>query len=217
MKLTTAFFDLDGVLWNSEEAHYEAFQKVATKHRENYLNLSHAFAETWVFGIETSQVFLNAFSWMGVDISDNELLNLIAEKREAAKTIFESKDMINRDSIDLLKKFKRIGFQLGLVSGSSKQNVEMFLHKSKTANMFEIVLNSSDFDENKPAPDAYLLAMKALNVKAAECLVVEDSQSGLTSARKAGIKEIFQYPLDSASSTRLTAILKKYSYTDDHE
>ena len=77
MKLTTAFFDLDGVLWNSEEAHYEAFQKVATKHRENYLNLSHAFAETWVCGIETSQVFLNAFSWMGVDISDNELLNLI--------------------------------------------------------------------------------------------------------------------------------------------
>lgn len=214
MTLTTAFFDLDGVLWDSEAVHLEAFQKAALDFRRNYPGLSDAISKTWIFGIETRQVFLNAFSEMSISITDSEIQHLVDKKRHYAKIVFDHKisSRINQKSIAFAKDLKDCGYQIGLVSGSSKQNVDLFLHISNCHSIFSLVLNSSDFKENKPAPEPYLLAMKMLKVTPDECIAVEDSYSGITSAQLAGINEIIHYPHDMEESQRISLFMKKVPY-----
>jgi beta-phosphoglucomutase-like phosphatase (HAD superfamily) len=219
MKYTTAFFDLDGVLWNSEVAHFKAFQAVAQEVRLKYPKLAESITETWQFGVQTSQVFENAFSRIKIQIPVSEIQELVGLKRRYAEEIFEDNaySMLNQNSIIFAEKLKKFGYQLGLVSGSSKQNVDLFLRKSKTAPLFDIALNSSNFQENKPSPEPYLLAMRILEVSPNKCLAVEDSLSGLASARTAGIKEIIHYPEDMENQQRISYFFKETSYNHEHE
>jgi HAD superfamily hydrolase (TIGR01549 family) len=214
MTFTTAFFDLDGVLWDSEAVHLEAFQKAASDFRRNYPGLSDAISKTWVFGIETRQVFLNAFSEMRISISDSEIQHLVDKKRHYAKIVFDDKisSRINQKAVTFAKELKNCGYQIGLVSGSSKQNVDLFLHMSNCHSIFSLVLNSSDFKANKPAPEPYLLAMKTLRVTPDKCIAIEDSHSGITSAQLAGISEIIHYPQEMEDSQRISLYMKKVPY-----
>ena len=219
MTYNTALFDLDGVLWNSESAHFESFQNVADQLKNKYPNLSDSLAETWIFGIQTSQVFLNAFSKLNITVTDIELEYLVRIKRDYAKKVFDSKSksLINSDSLMLASDFKNCGYKLGLVSGSSKQNVDLFLRASKSSSVFDIILNSNDFLKNKPSPDPYLFAMKSLQVRPDQCIVIEDSQAGIASARSAGIREILHYPDDLADFKRIRKLLKKHQYNSDRD
>jgi beta-phosphoglucomutase len=219
MTLTTAFFDLDGVLWDSEAVHLEAFQKAAFDFRGNYPGLSGAISKTWVFGIETRQVFLNAFLEMSISITDSEIQHLVDMKRHYAKIVFDEKisSRINQKSIAFAQDLKNCGYKIGLVSGSSKQNVDLFLHISNCHSIFSLVLNSSDFKENKPAPEPYLLAMKLLKVTPDECIAVEDSYSGITSAQLAGINEIIHYPHEMEESQRISLYMKKVAYNYEND
>jgi len=219
MKYTTAFFDLDGVLWNSELAHIKAFQAVAQEVRLKYPKLAEAITETWQFGIKTSQVFENAFSRINTQVTFSEIQELVGSKRRYAMEIFEENahSMLNHDSITFAEKLKDCGYQLGLVSGSSEQNVDLFLRKSKTASLFDIALNSSNYEENKPSPEPYLLAMRILEVSPNKCIAIEDSWSGLTSARNAGIGEIIHYPQDMGDQQRIPFFFKGTSYNHQHE
>jgi beta-phosphoglucomutase-like phosphatase (HAD superfamily) len=53
---------------------------------------------------------------------------------------------------------------------------------------FELVLVQGDYARSKPEPDPYLRAVERLGVPAARCLVIEDSERGLRSARAAGLR-----------------------------
>ena len=52
---------------------------------------------------------------------------------------------------------------------------------------FDAILTAEQFTRSKPEPDCYLLAAKTLGVAPADCLVLEDSLTGLTSGRRAGM------------------------------
>jgi HAD superfamily hydrolase (TIGR01509 family) len=53
---------------------------------------------------------------------------------------------------------------------------------------FELVLTRADYQKSKPDPEPYLLAADRLGVRPADCLVVEDSERGLVSATRAGMR-----------------------------
>ena len=60
------------------------------------------------------------------------------------------------------------------------------------AGYFQVVLGAEDYARGKPAPDAYLLAMDRLKVRAAahRCIVIEDATPGVLSGRAAGARVI---------------------------
>lgn len=78
-----------------------------------------------------------------------------------------------------------------VVSNSKKDHVEMCLEKAGLIGHFEPHIYSSDMVINsKPAPDLYLLALERLEVRAEDCVVVEDSVAGAQAAIGAGIEVI---------------------------
>lgn len=76
---------------------------------------------------------------------------------------------------------------LAVVSGGPRAGVEAALHAVGARQLFDHVITIEDVDRGKPAPDLYLLALRAVARPAAACLADEDSTEGLQSAADAGV------------------------------
>lgn len=90
----------------------------------------------------------------------------------------------------LPKNLKAKGYKLGLVSGSTKNQINIILEQLKIKDNFDIILSCDDIAKSKPDPQGYLFAAKKLATEPSECLVFEDSQVGILSAKNAGMKVV---------------------------
>ena len=78
-------------------------------------------------------------------------------------------------------------FRLAVVTGASRQHFDRVHTSSGLSHHFEQVITSDEYESVKPSPDAYLKALERLGLAPGECLAVEDSPRGASSARAAGI------------------------------
>jgi HAD superfamily hydrolase (TIGR01509 family) len=81
-----------------------------------------------------------------------------------------------------------------IVSSSSKSNVNNFLEISGLRSHFEFTLDNSSVKEQKPHPEIYSTAMSLAKVDPKFVSVIEDSELGILSARRAGIEKVIKYP-----------------------
>jgi beta-phosphoglucomutase-like phosphatase (HAD superfamily) len=79
---------------------------------------------------------------------------------------------------------------LAVVSGGPESPVLRSLDAAGILPLFEMVITADQVEHSKPAPDGYLLAARRLGFAPAECVAYEDSETGLRSARAAGIPVI---------------------------
>jgi HAD superfamily hydrolase (TIGR01509 family) len=73
-----------------------------------------------------------------------------------------------------------------LVTGSSRTEVTQVLPLIGPDAQFQTIVAAEDVQRSKPAPDGYDKAIAALGLAAHECLVLEDSEAGITAGRSAG-------------------------------
>ena len=86
----------------------------------------------------------------------------------------------------LLDTLRDLKISYGLATNSTSKNVRKCLDYAGLNGAFPLVLSSDQVAAAKPAPDIYLLAAQKLGVHPERCVVVEDSETGLISAHKAG-------------------------------
>jgi HAD superfamily hydrolase (TIGR01509 family) len=86
-------------------------------------------------------------------------------------------------------------YPLAMASGALKEEVLLMIGAAGIRDYFDAVIAAEDVKNGKPAPDAYLKALSEINrlnpgknIQPSECLVVEDSKHGVTSAHAAGMK-----------------------------
>lgn len=93
----------------------------------------------------------------------------------------------SRPGVDgLLADLRAAGVRTGVVTTGRRAWVLPLLDRLFGPAAFEAIVTGDDVERLKPAPDAYLLALDRLGLRAAEVLVVEDSPPGLAAARAAG-------------------------------
>lgn len=88
------------------------------------------------------------------------------------------------------QKIKDKNFKLALVSGSTRNQIEIILNKLNILNCFDVIISSEDIQKSKPDPEGYLLAATSLGVKPEECVVLEDARTGVLAGKSAGMKVI---------------------------
>jgi HAD superfamily hydrolase (TIGR01509 family) len=79
------------------------------------------------------------------------------------------------------------GIRLGLASNSPRYLVDDALATSGLADAFDAIVTADDVEHAKPAPDIYRLVCARLGVSPSEALALEDSASGVTAAKAAGL------------------------------
>jgi len=77
--------------------------------------------------------------------------------------------------------------RMAIVTGCPRKELNLMHEQSGLLEFFETVLTADDYDDPKPSPAPYLAAVNALSLNATNCIAVEDSRRGFSSAIAAGI------------------------------
>jgi HAD superfamily hydrolase (TIGR01509 family) len=101
---------------------------------------------------------------------------------------------------------------LGLASSSNRRLIDLVLELAGLARFFGATVSSEEVARGKPAPDVYLEAVRRLGVPAERCAAVEDSHSGIASAKAAGMRVIAipnpSYPPDERALADADVVLQ---------
>lgn len=93
------------------------------------------------------------------------------------------------NAIDLINECRNFGLKIALVTASGGQLMRTVLNNFPT-NFFDVTISADDVERSKPDPAPYLLAAERLGVKIEDCVVVEDSITGVTSGLNSGAQVI---------------------------
>jgi beta-phosphoglucomutase len=176
-------FDMDGVIVHSNPYHKIALQQFARKYG---YQLSEQELKEKVYGRTNKTWLTNLFG----ELSEDKLKEYADEKEALFRELY--KDDIKpvkgiRNFLDLL-----VTNQIPKAIGTSAPyaNVEFTLSKTNLENYFPIILDDTYVTNGKPDPEIYIKVAKALGLPNAQCIVIEDSLSGVTAGKKAGSKVI---------------------------
>jgi HAD superfamily hydrolase (TIGR01509 family) len=100
------------------------------------------------------------------------------------KRAAEGRIIVRPGARELLEAVAAAGLPYALVTGSQRPFTEAVL--ASTALSFPVTVTGDDVARTKPDPEPYLLAAKLLDVDPANCVALEDSPNGVTSATAAG-------------------------------
>jgi HAD superfamily hydrolase (TIGR01509 family) len=115
-------------------------------------------------------------------------------KNEFYATIVASGDLPLREGVrELLEDCERAGMRMGIVTTTSRANVEALLktHLGKDwESKFAAIVCAEEAPRKKPDPQAYLLALEALQLRSHEAIAMEDAPAGVAAAQAAGVPVI---------------------------
>lgn len=176
-------FDMDGVLVDSYQAHFESWSQL---YRELGVDYSEeAFAAD--FG-RTSRDILRR-SQKG-EISDERIRALDQRKEALFRDIFRAKFVAIDGAVELIDALVADGFLLAVGSSAPPENVTLSLELLGRTSKITTTVSGNDVTRGKPDPQVFQLAAERLGVPAASCAVVEDAAHGVEAARRAGMAAI---------------------------
>ncbi|CAI6150981.1 MAG: N-acetylmuramic acid 6-phosphate phosphatase [uncultured Sulfurimonas sp.] len=179
MKKKYLLFDNDGVLVETEPYYYEANVKAL---REFGLDLSFdAYMEIMARGGNAWEVASKA------GISKEEI-DAKRKHRDIYYREFISKHDIEIPYVvDVLEELSK-HYKMGIVTTSRRVDFDLIHHSEHITQYMDFTLCVEEYTRSKPHPDPYLAGMKKFGASKEECLVIEDSERGLTAAFNAGIE-----------------------------
>jgi HAD superfamily hydrolase (TIGR01509 family) len=169
--------DLDGTLVDTASANYLAYAEALG---EVGVSISREAFDRVAFGRNWRQ-FLPALL---ADRAGVEPAAVAARKVALYPGKIEH-TRVNEALVSLLASL-RPTWRTALVTTASAANAGAILHHYELHALFDTIVTGSDVARHKPNPEAYVLAAERLGVAAADCLIVEDSEIGLASARAFG-------------------------------
>jgi beta-phosphoglucomutase len=191
-ELRLVVFDFDGVITDSEPAHFEAFRRVL---KSIGVNLSwQQYCDTYLAYTDREAIRL-ALRQRGNEPSQSEIDDLAAKKqREFAKSL-ESQLKILPGAPELLADLDKHRIPCGICSGAIRNEIDFVLRQTNLSKFFRFIVAADDVRRSKPDPEAYLLSMKigrefcnhAKELEPLECIAVEDSVGGVQAAKAAGM------------------------------
>lgn len=179
-KIKAIIFDMDGVIVDSEPLHVEA-ELATCEHFE-----VDAPGEVWQhFKGTTSMKFwghlIDNYARSALDI--NEVVNFCSK---SYLEIAKEKLAPIKGSLEFIK-FARVKFgKLALVTSGLRAHQEMVFEKFGLFPYFDAITTGNDIIHGKPHPEPYNIAVSKIDMPAENCMVIEDSDNGIISAKGAG-------------------------------
>lgn len=125
------------------------------------------------------------------NLSDDDIKRIHARKTELACQEIVNGDTTLRPGVaELIAKALDQGIKVALVTSTYQENIDAIAKAAGDdlpLDKLDAVLTREDADNNKPAPDVYLAALKRLSLDSSEVIAIEDSSPSLQAAKQAGI------------------------------
>jgi beta-phosphoglucomutase-like phosphatase (HAD superfamily) len=208
-KIKAIIFDMDGVLIDAQDWHYEALNKALT-----------------IFGMEITRVeHLTAFD----GLSTSQKLNMLSKVHSLPVSLHcFINEMKQQYTMDLtqqlckptfhhqyaLSKFKEKDYQLAVASNSIRNTVKVMMEKSCLLGYLDFFLSNQDVTNGKPDPEIYNLAISKLGLKPDECVIVEDNEIGLKAAFASGANVLKVDSVDDVNFDNIQAFINEVETND---
>jgi HAD superfamily hydrolase (TIGR01509 family) len=172
-------FDNDGVLVETEMWYYEANKMALSE-----LGFELPFA-TYMEIMARGGTAWEVAQKEGVDA---KMIACQRAKRDGYYREFLTTRSIEIEGVHEVLQTLRKEYRMGIVTTSRRVDFELIHAKRGIVGFMDFTLCVEEYPRAKPHPDPYLAGMAKFGAKPHECLVIEDSQRGLTAAFNAGIE-----------------------------
>ncbi len=174
-------FDLDGVLVNMPDGHYEALNqslelfgtRINEEEHYNYFN-----------GLPSKKKIEELERQGRLPIGLRDFINDVKQKH--TKSIIPKYCVPDYSKIILMGHLKNQGYKLACCSNSIKETLHLMLKSAHLFDHFDLIIGNDEVSQPKPHPEIYLTAFSRLGVKPEECIIVEDSPHGIAAAKASG-------------------------------
>ncbi len=176
----TILWDNDGVLVDTEGLYFQATKTVLKT-----LGIDLTPGQFKEISLRRGQSSLTLAATRGV--SDQGIAQLRKERdRIYAETLGAQSRLI--DGVEDVLRSLHGKVRMGVVTSTSREHFEIAHAKSVVGRCMDFVITREDCQDLKPHPEPYLTAVRRYGLRAEECIVVEDSERGLASAKAAGLE-----------------------------
>lgn len=182
--IEAVIFDMDGLLIDSEP-----FWRIAEK--EVFGNLGIEVTEE--LAIETSRMTTKEVTeyWYSHKPWEQKSLEEVEQAViQRVGELIDNKGMMMPGVVELLQYFKQLGYKIGLATNSPNSLILKVLRKLDIEHYFDIAISSDFVDKGKPSPDIYIKIAFELDTIPSNCIVFEDSTSGIHAAIAAGMSVV---------------------------
>ncbi len=181
MKIRAVLFDLDGVLVDATEWHYDALNRALGLFGYTISRYEHL---TTYNGLPTRKKLEMLSVEKAFPRGLHSLANKIKQKYTREEILRNCTPVFEKEF--MVHQLKREGYQLACCSNSIRESVELMLRGAGVIDLFEFIASNEDVKNPKPDPEMYLTAFERLKLKPEECVIVEDAGHGIVAAQRSG-------------------------------
>jgi HAD superfamily hydrolase (TIGR01509 family) len=173
-------FDLDGVLVEAKEIHYNTLNQALMEVGEEYV-ISEAEHLSTYDGLKTTQKLEMLTKNKGLNPT---LYDDIWFRKQHLTIEAISELQPDLQKIELFKELRNRGYKLACASNSIRRSVLVMLAKIGIIEYMDLIISNEDVKNSKPHPEMYWKAMSMMGYLPEETLIVEDSPHGLLAASR---------------------------------
>ncbi len=176
-------FDLDGVIADTSVYHFQAWRKLIKIHFNFELPDK---LEKQTKGVSRTDSLKAILKFLNISVSQEKFNEMTTEKNNIFRNLLASLTPANilPGISELISALKKNNVKLSLASASL--NGPFILEKLQLTDAFDAIADPSKVAAGKPAPDIFIAAAEAINLKPQDCVGIEDSIAGITAINKSG-------------------------------
>ncbi|MGB5633923.1 MAG: HAD family phosphatase [Waterburya sp.] len=189
MSLKAVFLDFSGVIFNDEAINQELIADILL--RENLRADGDEYSQ-YCRGRSDHAYLRDILANRGRILPNEYIDKLLKTKAQGYRKKFDQLTEIPLAPhlTEFLNQLKEQNIAVGLVTGTTRSEVEYILEKVQLAQYFDLIVAGDDLEKSKPEPEPYLLAAQRLNLEPFECLAIEDNPVGIEAAKRAKIQVV---------------------------
>jgi HAD superfamily hydrolase (TIGR01509 family) len=180
-KIKAVLFDMDGVLIDARDWHYEALNQALSLFGMEISRYDHIVTYD---GLPTKRKLEMLSLERGLPCELHDFINDIKQEFTFQLGYAKCKPSFNHQYA--LSNLKALGYKMAACSNSVRKTMDVFFDRAAISEYFEFYISNEGVKEAKPNPEMYLTAMSRLGFKPSECLILEDNENGIKAARASG-------------------------------
>ncbi len=183
MTKKAVLFDVDGVLIDSYQAHFQSWQAMLSEQGVEFTEAE--FRAT--FGRTSADIIAELYK---SDLSADEIQRLDDRKEALYRDIIRDAFPPVDGAAELVDALATAGFALGVGSSGPPANVMLTLESLGRVKEFGAIVTGVDVTRGKPDPQVFQLGAQQLEIDPSYCAVIEDAPAGIEAANNAGMTSI---------------------------
>jgi len=180
-KIKAVIFDMDGVLIDAKDWHYEALNRALNLFGFNISRYDHLVTFD---GLPTRKKLEMLTREQGLPPALHAFLNELKQLYTMELVHARCKPVFQHEyALSLLK---AEGYKLAVASNSVRNSIEVMMQKCNLRPYLDVLVSNQDVHRAKPDPEIYEKTLTLLGVRPEEALVLEDNEHGIAAAKAAG-------------------------------